>query len=441
MPTHIPSVDFTTWMTLSYPEIVLEICKIFIDPTEIPHDKLREIILSQLQSDLVATKRLSDDCSVLELFHGSTLAFKDLAMSCTARFLDYFLQKRQRHLNIIVSTSGDTGAAAIQAIRGSPHMDVFVMYPLGRVTEIQELQMTTMAATAENVHLFGLTGTSDDGDEVMKALFADKEFAERNDLSNVNSINWSRILIQIAPYFYAYFQSGAKPGQVVEIAVPTGAAGNLIGGCIARAMGLPVRLVACTNDNDVIHQMIQTGVLMTGSVKQTLASAMDIQMPYNIERILHVLSNGDTALSKEFANAVDGGKALRLGDTLHTKVKETFHSHTSSNAGIKQTIKTVFEQHQYVVCPHTATALHYYSANQSNSRKSAACVCIATASPDKFTEVLDEAGIKNTGAAKSLLNELRVSPQKVLRLENRDEWVAVLRKSIEDHRKLKSRMI
>ncbi|XP_044538847.1 threonine synthase-like 2 [Gracilinanus agilis] len=230
--------------------------------------------------DVVHLSRLKNGLNVLELWHGITYAFKDLSLSCSGQFLQYFLEKRQKHVTIIVGTSGDTGSSAIESVRGAKNIDIIVLLPLGLCSKIQELQMTTVIE--DNVHVFRVEGNSDELDEPIKAVFADVAFAKKHNLMSLNSINWSRILVQMAHYFFAYFQCVPSmdicPLPPVEVVVPTGAAGNLAAGCIAQEMGLPVRLATVVNRNDIIHRTVRQGDFsLSGNTRASLASAMDIQ--------------------------------------------------------------------------------------------------------------------------------------------------------------------
>nr|XP_060635712.1 threonine synthase-like 2 [Anolis sagrei ordinatus] len=238
MPESIPVLDFDTlktWSTFSYPELVKQLCSIFISPELIPKPELSDLVdkaFSRFKhKEVIHLSRFKNGLNVLELWHGPTYAFKDLSLSCTGQFLQYFLKKRKKHVSILVGTSGDTGSSAIESIRGDKNMDIFVLLPLGLCSQVQELQMTTVIE--ENVHVFLTEGNSDEIDEPIKELFADVDFSSKHKLMSLNSINWSRILVQIAHYFYAYFQCAPSmdnlPLPVVEIVVPTGGGGNLTG--------------------------------------------------------------------------------------------------------------------------------------------------------------------------------------------------------------------
>uniref|UniRef100_A0A8C0IJ82 Threonine synthase N-terminal domain-containing protein n=1 Tax=Chelonoidis abingdonii TaxID=106734 RepID=A0A8C0IJ82_CHEAB len=238
MPQEIPTLDYNTlrtWSVFSYPELVKELSSLFISSELIPRKELNDLIDSAFRrfrhENVVHLARLKNGLNVLELWHGVTYAFKDLSLSCTGQFLQYFMKKRKKHVTILVGTSGDTGSSAIESVRGENNMDIFVLLPKDLCSQIQELQMTTVIE--ENVHVFIAHGNSDEIDEPIKELFADADFARKYNLMSLNSINWSRIMVQITHYFYAYFQCTPSmdmtPLPAVEIVVPTGGGGNLTG--------------------------------------------------------------------------------------------------------------------------------------------------------------------------------------------------------------------
>ncbi|XP_042727559.1 threonine synthase-like 2 isoform X3 [Lagopus leucura] len=406
-PSCIPSLDRPTlqqWSHLSYPELVKEICFLFVKPELIPRGTLSDLIdraFSKFRhKDVVHLSRLKDGLNVLELWHGVTYTFKDLSLSCTGQFLQYFLEKKQKHINVLVGTSGDTGSSAIESVRGQKNVDIFVLLPKGLCTQIQELQMTTVIE--DNVHVFVVHGNSDEIDEPIKELFADVDFARRNNLMSLNSVNWSRIMVQIAHYFYAYFQCtptlDSTTLPVVEIVVPTGGGGNVTAGCIAQKMGLPIQLVAAVNSNDIIHRTVKDGDFsLSGRVKATLASAMDIQEPYNVERILWLLSGSDSHLTKTLMEQFTVSKSLKLPESLHRKVSETLRSCSASDEDIVQAMQRCWEENHYLLCPHSAVAAHYHYSHldscASGYGDSTPRCCLAPASAAKFQDAVLRAGL------------------------------------------------
>uniref|UniRef100_A0A8D1TQY9 Threonine synthase-like 2 n=1 Tax=Sus scrofa TaxID=9823 RepID=A0A8D1TQY9_PIG len=329
MPEELPQLGGETlrqWSGLSYAGLVKALCSLFIGPELIPKDDLNDLIdraFSRFRhKEVVHLCRLRNGLNVLELWHGVTYAFKDLSLCCTAQFLQYFLEKRKKHITVVVGTSGDTGSAAIESVQGAKNVDIIVLLPKGRCTKIQELQMTTVLR--ENVHVFGVEGNSDELDEPIKAVFADVAFVKKHNLMSLNSINWSRVLVQMAHHFFAYFQCAPSldthPLPPVEVVVPTGAAGNLAAGCIAQKMGLPIRLVVAVNCNDIIHRTVQRGDFsLSETVKVTLASAMDIQVPYNMERIFWLLSGSDSQMTRALMEQFERTQRVNVPKELHSK--------------------------------------------------------------------------------------------------------------------------
>ncbi|XP_074053279.1 threonine synthase-like 2 isoform X3 [Macrotis lagotis] len=378
---------------------------------------------------------MKNGLNVLELWHGVTYAFKDLSMSCTGQFLQYFLEKKQKHVTIVVGTSGDTGSSAIESVRGAKNMDIIVLLPLGHCSKIQELQMTTVIE--ENVHVFGVEGNSDELDEPIKDVFADMAFAKKHNLMSLNSINWSRVLVQMAHHFFAYFQCvpsmDTYPLPSVEVVVPTGAAGNLAAGCIAQEMGLPIHLATVVNHNDIIHRTVQQGDFsLLGNTTTTLASAMDIQVPYNMERIFWLLSASDSGLIRTLMEQFDRTKNLCLPRELHAKISEKIDSQSVSDEDIIQTMRRCWEENRYLLCPHSAVAVsyHYKQSALTSKQPSLPRCCLAPASAAKFQDAVLQA---------QLVPEIPEDMQALEHMKTRctplrrgDDWTQVLRDKIEN---------
>ncbi|CAO2605348.1 Threonine synthase-like 2, partial [Lemmus lemmus] len=440
VPEELPQLDRDTlcrWSTLSYRSLVKELCALFIGLELIPRHDLHDLIdqaFSRFRHrDVVHLCRLKNGLNILELWHGATYAFKDLSLSCTAQFLQYFLQKRKKHVTIVVGTSGDTGSAAIESVQGCKNMDIIVLLPKGRCTKIQELQMTTVLK--ENVHVFGVEGNSDELDEPIKAVFADVPFVQRHNLMSLNSINWARVLVQMAHHFFAYFQCAPSldthPLPAVEVIVPTGAGGNLAAGCIAQKMGLPIRLVVAVNSNDIIHRTVQKGDFsLCEVVKPTLASAMDIQVPYNMERIFWLLSGSDSQATRALMEQFERTQSLHLPKELHSKLSETVTSGSVSDEAITQTMGRCWEENQYLLCPHSATAVNYHY-QQTNNRQSSTIsrCCLAPASAAKFPEAVKAAGLTPQTPAEILALEHKET--RCIPMRRGDDWTQMLRDTIE----------
>ncbi|KAK4318302.1 hypothetical protein Pmani_010712 [Petrolisthes manimaculis] len=264
----------------SYPGLVFEMARKFISEQEISSVQLKDLIDNNIKKfttpEVVEIKQLNGELNIVELFHGPTLAFKDLALSVVGGLLNFYLKENQQNITILVGTSGDTGSSALMSVRGEEHTDIVVLLPHGRCTRTQELQMTTIID--DNVHIYRVEGNSDELDEPIKKCFHDESFVANHNLISINSINWGRVMVQIAHYFYSYFRLCGEVGEVVQLLVPTGAAGNITAGCIAQKMGLPITMVATVNTNDIVARTLSCGDFsVKGEVVKSLAPAMDIQ--------------------------------------------------------------------------------------------------------------------------------------------------------------------
>merc|ERR1711892_1198313 len=397
-PESIPKFSKETlndWKGLSYPDIVNNVMGMFIGEEDIPKDDLETLIKNAFKSfkdekEPIKITKLKNNLNIAELFNGPTLAFKDLALGVVGQLYEYFLEKAQKHMTVLIGTSGDTGSAAINAVRGLKWVDVVVLLPKGRCTQIQELQMTTVLD--DNVHCFGVDGSSDDLDVPIKAVFADLEYTKNHHLCSINSINWARILVQISHYFWCYFQMAENVGDQVEIVIPTGACGNIASGYVAYEMGLPVRMVAAVTPNDIVHRTLQTGDFsLSEVVLQTWATAMDIQVPYNVERMVLMACGIDTervgAMMKEFDAETKTSIPTDLLNIIRGVVVDSKCVH---NEEMIETMTRCFKENEYILCPHTAVGVAYHYAQDKQDYPQ---VILATASPDKFPESVEKAGV------------------------------------------------
>ena len=353
---------------------------------DIPFPRLEEILRASyagFDHPDVAPVVTFDEFSVLELFHGPTLAFKDIALQFVGNVYAEILGERGMTLNILGATSGDTGSAAIAGVHGRPGIAIFVMYPAGRVSRLQELQMTSVLD--DNVHALEIEGSFDDCQRLMKDVFNDLAFKSRFRLASFNSVNWARVLAQIVYYFHAALKLDQGGRTKVSFAVPTGNFGNILSGYIARAMGAPIdRLVCATNENDILSVLINTGVYRRGDVHYTISPSMDIQVASNFERYVYLEMERDSARLNEFmaAFARDGVARLANGP-----VDPTICAGSASTAETLATIRDVYERHGYVVDPHTAVGI----AVAKRLGVGSPLVCVATAHPAKFPESVDRA--------------------------------------------------
>jgi threonine synthase len=349
---------------------------------------------------------------VLELFHGPTLAFKDVAMQLLARMMDHVLAKRGHRSMVVGATSGDTGGAAIEAFRGSKRVDVVILFPDGRVSDVQRRMMTT--PTEDNVHAVAIDGNFDDCQALVKAMFNDHAFRDQVSLAGINSINWGRIVAQVTYYFVAAVALGA-PRRPVKFIVPTGNFGDIFAGYVAKCMGLPIaQLVIASNANDILPRAVASGSYEMRPVAATSSPSMDIGVSSNFERYLFEASGRDAALINAQMASLTQSKRFDLG-TLHATLVHDFAAVAASEARIADSIRAVRDACGYVMDPHTACA--YAAAGSSGPDRLVPEVILATASPAKFPDVIAEI----TGTRPALpprLERLMTAPERFAVLPN-----------------------
>jgi len=434
MPENIPKIpqsDIAAWASLGYKDILKRILSLYISKDEIPEADIASMVDGAYGAfdidEVLRVEQLKDGLNVAELFHGPTLTFKDLGLTIVAKMYDYFLEKRKRHMTVLVGTSGDTGSAAITAVQGLKWVDIVVLLPKGRCTEIQERQMTTVIS--DNVHNFAVEGTSDELDIPIKKIFADWEYKNRHNLCSINSLNWARVLIQMAHYIYCYYRvCGDKPGKTeVEFAVPTGACGNITGCAFAAAMGFPLRATAAVTMNDIVHRTLSTGDYHVVEDKgMSWASAMDISIAYNLER-LFLLANGyDKTKTKEIMENFEKTEKVQLTEGAVEQLKKIVaDSKSYTNDQILETIRDCKKRTGYTVCPHSATAVRYHFDHPTKIPR----VCVACASPAKFPEALEKAGVEIV--ENDIVRAVMKMPTKHEWMRKGEDWEAILRSKIE----------
>ncbi len=387
LPASLPNVAdrLPAWRHLAYPDLAFEIIRLFV-AGDIPDADLKQLVeRSYATFDHPQTTPVVElgGLHLLELFHGPTLAFKDVALQLLGNLFEYILAQRQTHLNILGATSGDTGSAAIHGVRGKANVHIFIMYPHGRVSPIQERQMTTVVD--DNVHNLAITGTFDDGQRILKDIFNDLEFKRHYALGAVNSVNWARVLAQIVYYFYAAFRVAERTGsRRVQFSVPTGNFGDIFAGYLAWRLGAPIsRLILATNDNDILARFFATGVYASGDVHPTLSPSMDIQVASNFERYLYYRCHEDPAqvraLMAEFA--ANGQLAVAGRDPL-------FAAGRGSSADTLDAIRRYHRQFDYLLDPHTAVGV---AVGERFLDPEAPTICLATAHPAKFPDAIRQA--------------------------------------------------
>lgn len=324
---------------------------------------------------------------LLELFHGPTLAFKDVALQLLGLLFEKFLARRNSNLTIVGATSGDTGSAAIDAVAGREGVDIFMLHPKGRVSDVQRRQMTTVMAP--NVHNIAIDGSFDDAQAMVKRMFGDAEMTSRFNIGAVNSINWARLMAQVVYYFACGIQLGA-PHRPIAFSVPTGNFGDVFAGYVAAQMGLPVaRLIVATNVNDILHRALSEGDYSTGTVTPTATPSMDIQVSSNFERLLFDCGGRDGAALAEQMRGFEATKAMRLTNAQREGAASLFSSARVDGDEVLQALRWAHDHAGEVIDPHTAVGLH--AALASELDPAIPVVTLATAHPAKFPDAVERA--------------------------------------------------
>ncbi len=390
---HFSQEELASWKNLSYPELALKIVSPFIGE-DIPAEALSKIVIeSYAQFDhpeVAPLTKLAENDFMLELYHGPTLAFKDFALQVLGRILDYVLIKNDQRVVILGATSGDTGSAALEGCRHSKHLDIFILHPHQRVSEVQRRQMTTVVG--DNVFNLAVQGNFDDCQSIVKAAFADQSFlSKESQLVAVNSINWARIMMQIVYYFSAALKVGA-PEQAVSFSVPTGNFGDIYAGFLAKSIGLPIKqLVVATNSNDILHRFINDNEYSTTGLSHTLSPSMDILVSSNFERYLFDLFDRDSDTLIDFMSKL-GQEPQQVSDEKWQQMRKCFSSARVDDAVTSETIEKVFNDTGKLVDPHTAVGIR--AARDCNADPATPMITLSTAHPAKFSDAINKAGLE-----------------------------------------------
>lgn len=423
IPETLPTFSAETiesWKALSYPELAFQVMQPFVDGC-IPDDDFKAIIhdcYAQFRHPAVAPLvQLNHNEWVLELFQGPTLAFKDFALQLLGRLLDYVLEKRQQRVVIMGATSGDTGSAAIEGCRRCKNIDIFILHPNNRVSDVQRRQMTTVLSP--NIHNIAVEGNFDDCQSMVKASFSNQGFLpDGRQLVAVNSINWARIMAQIVYYFYAAIALGA-PAREIAFSVPTGNFGDIFAGYLAKKMGLPIsQLIVATNKNDILHRVISNNKYEKHQLEHTLSPSMDIMVSSNFERLLFDLFDRDGKALADFM-AKCNNETTSLSASAFAKARELFDSYAVNDELTCETIAQVFEDSEYLLDPHSAIGVK--AAREVRRSKVNPMVILATAHPAKFAEAALKSGQKQEPSL----------PHHMLDLMQREERYTVLENDIE----------
>ena len=376
---------------LSYNDLAAKIIIKFCSE-EFEENELKEIVEKSYKSfrskETVILKKY-EDIYLLELFHGPTLAFKDIALQVIGNMYEKFLLNQKKKFNIVVATSGDTGSAAINAIKGRNKLNIFVLYPQNKISEVQRKLMTTVKEN--NVFNIAVKGNFDDCQNLVKSMFVDNEFKNKINMSGVNSINWARIISQIVYYFYAFFKIEEK-GKKINFSVPTGNFGDVYAGYISKRMGLSInKLIVATNQNDILKRVINTGEYKIEDVVETISPSMDIQVASNFERLIFDINSNDDSNVKEKMKNLKEQKFFKIDNNQLKSIKHDFVSESLSEKETQNFIKNFYNKFNVILDPHTAVGYGVLNKISSGGIN----VVLATAHPCKFPEAINKAiGLK-----------------------------------------------
>ncbi|RZO51155.1 MAG: threonine synthase [Candidatus Pelagibacterales bacterium] len=396
------------------------------------YNEISTEIINQFSSDFISKKELSylikksyskfrenevvkisniGELKLLELFHGPTLAFKDVAMQFIGNLYEYYLSKNDKKINIVVATSGDTGAAAINAIQGKSNLNIFVLHPNNRISSVQRKIMTTVEE--KNVFNIAVEGNFDDCQNIVKSMFSDLEFSRSINMSGVNSINWARIIAQTVYYFYTYFKLNKKS---ISFSVPTGNFGDVFAGYLAKKMGLPIeKLIVATNENDILHRAISNGDYISKKVKETLSPSMDIQLASNFERLIYYINNSNSEKTVEIMKKVKQNSYQIEKNNLDI-IQKDFLSESCNEQETLEIIKKNYEINNIVLDPHTAVGVG--AANKLSFND---CVVLSTAHPCKFPE-----------STNSAINKREKLPNELQHVLDKNENFQILKNNTDD---------
>jgi len=375
---------------LPYAELAVRIMLPFVEGS-LTEDELRDLCAKAYgrfsHAAVTPLVQLDQQHWLLELFHGPTLAFKDVALQLLGRMFEHFLARSDDHLTIVGATSGDTGSAAIDAVAGRERIDIFMLHPDGRVSDVQRRQMTTVRAP--NVYNIAIDGSFDDAQAMVKRIFVDPDVTGRLHIAAVNSINWARLMAQVVYYFAAALQLGA-PQRKVAFAVPTGNFGDVFAGYVASQMGLPIeRLIVATNVNDILHRALANGDYSAGTVTPTAAPSMDIQVSSNFERLLFDMGGRDGAAMAAQMAGFESTKAMQLTNAQREGAAALFTSFRADPDEMVQAMSWAAQHCGQVIDPHTAIGLH--AARGAGIDPAIPVVTLATAHPAKFRDAVERA--------------------------------------------------
>tara|TARA_B100001971_G_scaffold46608_1_gene41612 strand:- start:147 stop:1517 length:1371 start_codon:yes stop_codon:yes gene_type:complete len=399
---------------LNYNELSTEIINLFSSDF-ISKEELSSLInksYSTFREKNVVKLSNVGEIKLLELFHGPTLAFKDIAMQFIGNLYEYYLNNNNKKINIVVATSGDTGAAAIDAIKGKSNLNIFVLHPNNKISSVQRKIMTTVEE--KNVFNIAIDGNFDDCQNIVKQMFSDLEFSKSINMSGVNSINWARIIAQSVYYFYSYFKLNTD--KSVSFSVPTGNFGDVFAGYLSKKMGLPIdKLIVATNENDILHRAISKGDYVSREVKETLSPSMDIQLASNFERLIYYINNSDCEITADIMKKIKQNTYQIDKQSLET-IQKDFLSESCNEEETLSIIKNVYEENNMILDPHTAVGVGAIKKLSLDD-----CVVLSTAHPCKFPEATNNA-----------INKHEKLPEELQYVLDKNENFQVLKNNLEE---------
>jgi len=411
IPKNIPHLSKSTlqrFSQLNYNDLAYEVIKIYTEDT-FSKAELKKIIKRSYDNfyskNVIKFSRVKN-FNLVELYHGPTLAFKDIAMQVIGNMYDVILKKNKNRINLVTATSGDTGAAAIDAVKNKKNIRIFVLHPKGKVSVTQRKLMTTV--NSKNIFNIAVQGSFDDCQKLVKSMFNDFSFRRLINMSGVNSINWARIVVQIVYYFYSHFRLSEKNKKSV-FSVPTGNFGDIYAGYIAYKMGLPIsKLIIATNENDLLHKFLKNGVYKPSRVKFSISPSMDIQVASNFERLIASYYKNNSKKISALMDELSRNGSYKIDKSILRRIKNIFYSKSVNIKDTKKIIKSVYNNNHKILDPHSAVGLKaledYYS---NNNMKSENLFCLETAHPGKFKETIYKILKKNPEVPKGINQNLK----------------------------------
>jgi len=398
---------------LNYNELSTEVINQFSSDF-ISKDKLSSLIRKSYstfrENEVVKISNIGE-MKLLELFHGPTLAFKDIAMQFIGNLYEYYLSKNNKKINIVTATSGDTGAAAIDSIKGKHNLNIFVLHPNNRISSVQRKLMTTVEE--KNVFNIAINGNFDDCQSIVKQMFSDLEFSKSINMSGVNSINWARIIAQCVYYFYSFFKLNTN---TISFSVPTGNFGDVFAGYLSKKMGLPIdKLIVATNENDILHRAISKGDYISKEVKETLSPSMDIQLASNFERLIYYTNNSDSGITKDIMEKIKQN-SYQIEKKNLDLIQKDFLSESCNEQETLDIIKKNYQENNMILDPHTAVGVGVANKLSFND-----CIVLSTAHPCKFPDAINNA-----------INKREKLPEKLQYVLDKNEKFQVLNNNTEE---------